>query len=69
MTEDRKHRQADSSSALTRRQFVAGAAVVGGSIAAMPLLGGGISQAFDDPFANGRPTAPAISASRPRRSG
>lgn len=52
MTEDRKHRQADSSSALTRRQFVAGAAVVGGSIAAMPLLGGGISQAFADPFAN-----------------
>lgn len=37
---------------VTRRQFVAGAAVVGGSIAAMPLLGGGLAKAFESPFAH-----------------
>ncbi|MFZ5823981.1 MAG: molybdopterin-dependent oxidoreductase [Bacillota bacterium] len=38
---------------VTRRQFVAGAAVIGGSVAAMPLLGGGLEQAFANPFAHG----------------
>ncbi len=36
---------------VTRRQFVGGAAAIGGTLAAMPLLEGGIEKAFADPFA------------------
>ncbi|HYF96313.1 MAG TPA: molybdopterin-dependent oxidoreductase [Symbiobacteriaceae bacterium] len=36
---------------LNRREFLTGAAAVGGTIAAMPLLGGGLKKAFADPFA------------------
>jgi len=52
MTTQPKH-SPEQKSGVTRRQFVAGAAVLGGSLAAMPLLGNGLSEAFDAPFATG----------------
>lgn len=36
---------------VTRREFVVGAAAVGGAVAAMPLLGQGLEKAFAQPFA------------------
>jgi anaerobic selenocysteine-containing dehydrogenase len=52
LTMSDKEQKLTPESGVTRRQFVVGAAAVGGTIAAMPLLGQGLEKAFASPFEN-----------------